>query len=144
MLEQAVTEKGLPQNAEAERAVLGSILLDPAAISHVVPILAQDDFYSDKHQRIFRGMLDLFERSSEIDLLTLKEELNAGGTETMDAPYLSWLIGGVPDIGNVEHYARIVKEKATLRRLIRAGPRLGRDGLALDMRGEKRSNTRSR
>jgi replicative DNA helicase len=60
MLEQTVTEKGLPQNAEAERAVLGSILLDPAAISHVVPILAQDDLYSDKHQRIFRGMLDLF------------------------------------------------------------------------------------
>src|SRR6202162_5382207 len=125
MLEQAVTEKGLPQNAEAERAVLGSILLDPAAISLVVPILAQDDFYSDKHQRIFRGMLDLFERSSEIDLLTLKEELNAGGTETVDAAYLSWLIDGVPDIGNVEHYARIVKEKATLRRLIRAGQRVG-------------------
>src|SRR5450759_5045464 len=130
MLEQAVTDKGLPQNAEAERAVLGSILLDPAAISHVVPILAQDDFYSDKHQRIFRGMLDLFERSSEIDLLTLKEELNAGGTETVDAAYLSWLIDGVPDIGNVAHYARIVKDKAVLRQAIRIGQRIVRDGLS--------------
>src|SRR5450759_1310503 len=140
MLEQAVTDKGLPQNAEAERAVLGSVLLDPAAISHVVPILAQDDFYSDKHQRIFRGMLDLFERSSEIDLLTLKEELNAGGTETVDAAYLSWLIDGVPDIGNVEHYARIVKEKATLRRLIRAGQRIVRDGLTEDKTAEELLN----
>jgi replicative DNA helicase len=140
MLEQAVTDKGLPQNAEAERAVLGSILLDPAAISHVVPILAQDDFYSDKHQRIFRGMLDLFERSSEIDLLTLKEELNSGGAETVDAAYLSWLIDGVPDIGNVEHYARIVKEKATLRRLIRAGQRIVRDGLTEDKTAEELLN----
>ncbi len=140
MLEQAVTEKGLPQNAEAERAVLGSILLDPAAISHVVPILAQDEFYSDKHQRIFRGMLDLYERSFEIDLLTLKEELNAGGMETVDAAYLSWLIDGVPDIGNVEHYARIVKEKATLRRLIRAGQRIVRDGLTQDKTAEELLN----
>lgn len=137
MLEQAVTEKGLPQNAEAERAVLGSILLDPAAISLVVPILPkQDEFYSDKHQRIYRGMLDLFERSSQIDLLTLKEELNAGQTETVDAAYLSWLIDGVPDFGNVEHYARIVKEKATLRRLIRAGQRIVRDGLTQDKTAE--------
>ena len=61
--------------------MLGSILLDPAAISLVVPILEQEDFYSDKHQRIYRGMLELFERSAEIDLLTLKEELNAGRRE---------------------------------------------------------------
>jgi len=140
MLEQAVTEKALPQSAEAERAVLGSILLDPAAISVVVPILAQEDFYSDKHQRIFRGMLDLFLRSSEIDLLTLKEELNAGGAETVDAAYLSWLIDGVPDIGNVEHYARIVKEKSTLRRLIRAGQRIVRDGLTQDKTAEELLN----
>ncbi len=127
MLEQsAAVEKGLPQNAEAERAVLGSILLDPAAISLVVPILEQEDFYSDKHQRIFRGMLDLFERSSEIDLLTLKEELNAGGTETVDAAYLSC--------------ARIVKEKATLRRLIRAGQRIVRDGLTQDKTAEELLN----
>src|SRR5258706_14774406 len=116
MLEPAVAvEKGLPQNAEAERAVLGSILLDPAAISLVVPILEQEDFYSDKHQRIFRGMLDLFERSSEIDLLTLKEELNAGGTETVDGAYHSSLLDGVPDICKIERHARIVKEKTAVR-----------------------------
>ncbi len=137
MLEETVTEKALPQNAEAERAVLGSILLDPVAISLVVPILSREDFFSDKHQRIYRGMLDLFERSSEVDLLTLKEELNAGAAETVDAAYLSWLLDGVPDTGNVEHYARIVKEKATMRRLIRAGQRIVRDGLTQDKTAEQ-------
>jgi replicative DNA helicase len=137
MLEETVTEKVLPQNAEAERAVLGSILLDPAAIFLVVPILSREDFFSDKHQRIYRGMLDLFDRSAEVDLLTLKEELNAGAAETVDAAYLSWLLDGVPDIGNVEHYARIVKEKATLRRLIRAGQRIVRDGLTQDKTAEQ-------
>jgi replicative DNA helicase len=137
MLEEAVADKGLPQNAEAERAVLGSVLLDPAAISRVVPILpSEEGFYSDKHQRIYRGMLALFLRSAEIDLLTLNEELNAGGAEAADAAYLSWLLDGVPDIGNVEHYARIVKEKATLRRLIRAGQRIVRDGLTQEKTAE--------
>ncbi len=137
MLEEAVADKGLPQNAEAERAVLGSVLLDPAAISRVVPILpSEEGFYSDKHQRIYRGMLNLFLRSAEIDLLTLNEELNAGGAEAADAAYLSWLLDGVPDIGNVEHYARIVKEKATLRRLIRAGQRIVRDGLTQEKTAE--------
>jgi replicative DNA helicase len=138
MLEEAVADKGLPQNADAERAVLGSVLLDPAAISRVVPILpSEEGFYSDKHQRIYKGMLDLFLRSAEIDLLTLSEELNAGGgPETADAAYLSWLLDGVPDIGNVEHYARIVKEKATLRRLIRAGQRIVRDGLTQEKTAE--------
>jgi replicative DNA helicase len=137
MLEEAVTEKGLPQNAEAERAVLGSILLDPTTISLVVPILKQEDFYSDKHQRIYRGMMELFGRSAEIDLLTLKDEINTGQTETVDAAYLSWLLDGVPDIGNVEHYSRIVKEKAILRRLIRAGQRIVRDGLTQDKTAEE-------
>jgi replicative DNA helicase len=137
MLEETVTEKGLPQNAEAERAVLGSILLDPAAILLVVPILSREDFFSDKHQRIYRGMLDLFDRSTQVDLLTLKEELSTGGAEAVDAAYLSWLLDGVPDLGNVEHYARIVKEKATMRRLIRAGQRIVRDGLTQDKTAEQ-------
>jgi replicative DNA helicase len=137
MLEETVTEKGLPQNAEAERAVLGSILLDPAAILLVVPILSREDFFSDKHQRIYRGMLDLFDRSAQVDLLTLKEELSSGGAEAVDAAYLSWLLDGVPDLGNVEHYARIVKEKATMRRLIRAGQRIVRDGLTQDKTAEQ-------
>jgi replicative DNA helicase len=73
MLETLTAEKGLPQNLEAERSVLGAILLDPASLSFVVPILHEDDFFPDTHRRIYRAMLELFQRSAEIDILTLKE-----------------------------------------------------------------------
>ena len=77
-------------------------------------------------------MMELSERSAEIDVLTLKEELDRNGAveKIGGAAYLTSLLDGVPDVGNVEHYARIVKEKSTLRRLIRAGQRIVRDGLA--------------
>ena len=83
MLEEATTlEKGLPQNLDAERSVLGSVLLDSSSLSFVVPILNQEDFFPDTHRRIFRAMLELYQRSAEIDTLTLKEELDReGGVE---------------------------------------------------------------
>src|SRR5450755_4374485 len=128
MLEEVVTEKGLPQNLEAERSVLGAVLLDPNALSFVVPILTPDDFFPDTHRRIYRSMLDLSQRSAEIDILTLKEEFSRTGTveRVGGAAYLSSLLDAVPDVANVEHYARIVKEKSTLRRLIQAGQKLVR------------------
>ena len=109
MLEEITLEKGLPQNLEAERSVLGGILLDSTALSLVVPILRQEDFFPDTHRRIFRAMLELYERSAEIDTLTLKEELDrSGGVEKSGgAAYLASLVDAVPDVGNVEHYARI-------------------------------------
>jgi replicative DNA helicase len=132
MLDQVTAEKGLPQNLDAERSVLGAILLDPAALSFVVPVLSQDDFFPDTHRRIYGAMLELSQRSAEIDILTLREELDRVGAmdKVGGAAYLTALLDGVPDVGNVEHYARIVKEKSTLRRLIRAGQRIVREGLA--------------
>ena len=132
MLDELTAEKTLPQNLEAERSVLGAILLDPVSISLVVPILKQDDFFPDTHRRIFGAMMELSQRSAEIDVLTLKEELDRNGAvdKIGGASYLTSLLDGVPDVGNVEHYARIVKEKSTLRRLIRTGQRIMRDGLA--------------
>jgi replicative DNA helicase len=132
MLDDTVAEKNLPQNLEAERSVLGAVLLDSASLSFVVPVLQPDDFFPDTHRRIYEAMLELYQRSATIDLLTLREELDRGGaTERVGgASYLAALLDGVPDVGNVEHYARIVKEKATLRRLIRAGQNLVRHGLA--------------
>src|SRR5207247_7643707 len=96
------------------------------------PILAQEDFFPDTHRRIFGAMFDLYQRSAEIDVLTLREELDrAGSVEKIGgSAYLTSLLDAVPDVGNVEHYAKIVKEKATLRRLIRAGQRMVREGLA--------------
>ena len=132
MLDELTAEKTLPQNLEAERSVLGAILLDPASVSLVVPIVKPDDFFPDAHRRIFGAMMELSERSVEIDVLTLKEELDRNGAveKIGGASYLTSLLDGVPDVGNVEHYARIVKEKSTLRRLIRTGQRILRDGLA--------------
>ncbi len=132
MWDAATADKSLPANLEAERSVLGAILLDPASLNFVVPILDADDFFPDSHRRIYGAMRELSERSSEIDVLTLREELDrAGAIEKVGgASYLTALLDGVPDVGNVEHYAKIVKEKATLRRLIRAGQRIVRDGLA--------------
>jgi len=132
MLDEITTEKTLPANLEAERSVLGAVLLDPASLHFVVPILSEDDFFPDSHRRIYAAMLELAQRSGEIDVLTLKEELDHGGLidKIGGASYLTSLLDGVPDVGNVEHYARIVKEKSTLRRLIRAGQRIVRDGLS--------------
>jgi replicative DNA helicase len=131
MLEELTVEKKLPQNLDAERSVLGAILLDPAALSFVVPILSQEDFFPDTHRRIYGAMLELSQRSAEIDVLTLKEELDRTGAveKAGGSSYLTALLDGVPDVGNVEHYARIVKEKSTLRRLIRAGQRIVREGV---------------
>jgi replicative DNA helicase len=138
MLDAITSDKSLPANLEAERSVLGAVLLDPAALNFVVPILDADDFFPDNHRRIYSAMRELAERSTEIDVLTLKDELDReGAIEKIGGPaYLSALLEGVPDVGNVEHYARIVKEKSTLRRLIRAGQRIVRDGLAGDKDAE--------
>src|SRR5512141_1722702 len=142
MLEEIATEKGLPQNLDAERSVLGAILLDPASLASVFPILKEDDFFPDTHRRIYRSMTDLAQRSAEIDVLTLKEDLDRSGSieKAGGVAYLSALLDAVPDVANVEHYARIVKEKATLRRLIRAGQRIVRDGLTQDKTAEELLN----
>jgi replicative DNA helicase len=131
MLDEITAERVLPQNLEAERSVLGAILLDSASIYLVSPLLDADDFFPDTHRRIYGAMLELSQRSAEVDVLTLKEELDRTGSieKAGGVAYLSALLDGVPDVGNVEQYARIVKEKSTLRRLIRAGQRIVREGL---------------
>ncbi|HEY2798805.1 MAG TPA: replicative DNA helicase [Thermoanaerobaculia bacterium] len=138
MLQESTAERVLPQNLEAERSVLGAVLLDPPSIYLVTPILEQDDFFPDTHRRIYGAMIDLSNRATDIDVLTLKEELDRKGAieKVGGAAYLTSLLDGVPDVGNVEQYARIVKEKSTLRRLIRAGQRITRDGLAGDRDAE--------
>jgi replicative DNA helicase len=113
-------EKSLPNNLEAERSILGAILLDDKALFTVFETLKSQDFYLDGHRKIFERMLDLMNNSRPIDLVTLKEELqraneleNVGG-----AAYLVSLTDGLPRAINIEYYAQIVKEKSTLRRLI--------------------------
>ncbi len=134
MLESIETPTALPQNLDAERAVLGAILIDNLTLSVVSPILKETDFFLETHRRIYRALLELSARSSAIDLVTVREELDkSGAMERAGGPaYLASLIDGIPDVFNAEHYARIVKEKSTLRRLITLGHRLTREGATPD------------
>lgn len=113
-------EKTLPNNLEAERSILGAILLDDKAVLSVFEILKSQDFYLESHRRVFDKMLQLMNASRPIDIVTLKDELQrASELESVGgAAYLASLTDGLPRAMNIEHYARIVKQKSTLRRLI--------------------------
>lgn len=113
-------ERTLPSNLEAERSILGAILLDDKAVHTVFEILKPQDFYLDSHRRIFDKMIQLMNKSRAIDLITLKDELQrASELESVGgAAYLASLTDGLPRALNIEFYADIVKEKSTLRRLI--------------------------
>ena len=126
----------MPQSPDAERAVLGSILINNNAFYRVVATVQPEDFFKDSHRTIFTTMRKLAEDSREIDLLTLKEELSkrAQLDQVGGSAYISSLVDGIPDIANVERYAHIVKEKSTLRRLIVMGNSVMR--AALDAPGE--------
>ena len=120
MPEAAVATRTLPHNLEAERSVLGAILLHNDAFNLAAEVLDSGDFFRDAHRRIFEKMIKLSERNDAIDLVTLKEELSRSGEldEVGGPAYITALVDGVPRSTNVEHYARIIKEKATLRNLI--------------------------
>ncbi|MFQ5930396.1 MAG: replicative DNA helicase [Acidobacteriota bacterium] len=116
----ATLEKSLPHSLEAERAVLGAILLENALFDQASEILNIYDFYLENHRKIFSTMQALSTDSRPIDSLTLREELQkhneieaVGGVA-----YIASLLDGVPRVSNVEHYAHIVKEKSLLRKLI--------------------------
>ncbi len=120
MPDAGVAERTLPHNLEAERSVLGAILLHNDAFNLAAEVVDSGDFFRDAHRRIFDKMVKLSERGDAIDLATLKEELGRSGDldEVGGPSYIAALVDGVPRSTNVEHYARIIKEKATLRSLI--------------------------
>jgi len=120
MPETAVAERTLPHNLEAERSVLGAILIHNEAYNFAVELVSPTDFFRDAHRRIFDRMVKLSERSDAIDLVTLKDELGRSGEldEVGGPAYIAALVDGVPRSTNVEYYARIVKEKSILRNLI--------------------------
>jgi replicative DNA helicase len=119
-------ERSLPHNLEAERSVLGAILVHNDAFNMAAQVIDSADFYRDAHRRIFDKMVALNERNQAIDFVTLKEELaRAGDLDDVGGPaYVASLADGVPRATNVEYYARIVKEKATLRNLIFAANKI--------------------
>ncbi len=113
-------ENGLPSNLEAERTILGAILLDNTVCNQAIELVRRDDFFLESHRRIFDKMMALSERGEVIDLITLGEELRRSCelVQVGGAPYLSSLIDGVPRAGNIEPYAKIVKEAHLNRAII--------------------------
>ncbi|MFN0088542.1 MAG: replicative DNA helicase [Blastocatellia bacterium] len=115
-------DKALPNNVEAERFILGAILLENTTLNQAAERLKPEDFFLVSHRRIFEKMLNLFEAGRGIDPITLQEELRrAGEIDLVGGPaYLASLFDGVPRFSNIENYVKIVKGKSTLRRLINA------------------------
>ena len=113
-------EKGLPQNLDAERFVLGGILMNDSAYVQVAGLLEQNDFSLEKHRRIFARMADLYARGERIDRVTLANELmKQNQLESCDGlSYLVSLDDGLPALANLDSYVRIVKDKSILRRII--------------------------
>ena len=109
-----------PYSEDAEQAVLAAMLIDQDAVMRAMEVVDDSMFYAERHRRLFRSMLSITERGSVVDPLTLADELQrkgdldgAGGKD-----YIGFLVDAVPTSANVEYHAKIVKEKALLRRLI--------------------------
>ena len=111
-----------PQNLEAEESVLGAMLVAPSAISSVLVDvrLRPDDFYRDSHRAIYRAILSLNDKNEAVDPLTVSAELEKRGElqEAGGKPYVHQLAAVVPAVGHARHYAKLVKDEATLRRLL--------------------------
>src|ERR1044071_2977999 len=110
-----------PHNLEAERSVLGGVLIKPSAFDEVATSLQIDDFFLPAHREIFEAMLAIDKRQQPLDVIAVADELRGRGMiARLDGgeSYLLTLSNSAPTAENVVHYARLVKEKATLRRLI--------------------------
>jgi len=125
-------DRPLPHNLEAERCILGAVLLDNQALATAMQVVRAEDFFLPQNRHIFTAMVELATQAQAIDTITLMERLatrgnleNAGGVA-----YLSQLADGLPRVSNVGHYARIVKEKAVLRSLIYAAASIQEQALA--------------
>jgi len=114
--------KPVPHNLEAERALLGFILLDNSALNAVVEQVSREDFFSESHRRIFQKMLDLSENNRKMDTVTLSEELTREGwlEKVGGVVYLAGLSEGVPfgTSANITEYSRIIRDKSLLRSII--------------------------
>ncbi|HPN96523.1 MAG TPA: replicative DNA helicase [Candidatus Moranbacteria bacterium] len=109
-----------PQNIEAERSVLGALMLDKDAIIKVANLIRIGDFYKDDHNLIYEAMVELYEQREPIDVLSLSNRLEEKGQldKVGGSSYLASLVSSVPSSANIAHYAKVVQKKSTLRKLI--------------------------
>ena len=121
-----------PQNLEAEKALLGSVMIRPDAMHDIIDHITEHSFYSEKHRIIWRVMLELFSKNTPIDILSLSSRLKE--TEKLDsvggATSLAELSHTVPSSSNAEHYAKIVQKKHLMRNLINAAEELSELGFS--------------
>lgn len=124
------TGKIPPQSIEAEKSLLGSLMLDKDGIIKVVDFISPEDFYKEAHAKIYEAMMDLFDRAEPIDIMSVKQRLEAkkelkkiGG-----ASYLSELVETIPTPGHILYYAKLVREKKVLRDLIQASEEISNLG----------------
>ena len=117
-----VTERELPHSKEAELSVVGSVLSDPQSVAASAEIVKPEDFYYAANREIYRVAIDLFNENIPVDIVTVSDRLKQ--KDMLDGVggigYLSQAVVGVPTTGNVEYYAKIIREKSVLRRLITA------------------------
>lgn len=120
-MDEALIRKTMPHSVEAEQSVVGSMMIDSEAVQTASEIITADDFYGKQYGQLFQAMVDLYTEGKPVDLVTLTEKL-----KQMDVPeelssidFIRELFASVPTSANVKYYAKIVKEKATLRKLIK-------------------------
>ena len=121
-MESAVIVRIPPHSVEAEQSILGAMILDKEAINTAVEIIHPEDFYKEANGEIYEAILVLFNKNEPVDLITLSEELKRRGTleHVGGVTYLANLSSGVATTANAEYYCKIVKDKSTLRRLIKS------------------------
>lgn len=125
-------ERSLPNSSEAERAILGAVLLDNGLISQAIEQLRPEDFYVPSHRRIFKSMIALFERGTEINPILIGEELkkenaleSVGGVS-----FITNLTYGLPHSTNIAHYTKVVRGKSMLRQLVKTSNKIVQEALA--------------
>ncbi len=122
-----MNDKAPPQNIEAEKSLLGCLMIDPDAILKVIDFLLPRDFYKDQHKRIYSVMFEIFDRKDPIDVLSVSSKLKEKGQleDIGGRSYLASLVNAVPTASHVNNYAKIVQQKRVLRELISAGHEIG-------------------
>jgi len=124
-------ERSLPSSSEAERAILGAVLLDNSLISQAIEQLKPEDFYVPSHRRIFVAMITLFERGAEINPILIGEELRKeNALESVGGiSFITNLTFGLPHATNILHYAKVVRGKSMLRQLIKTSNKIVQEAL---------------
>lgn len=125
-------ERALPNSSEAERAILGAVLLDNGLISQAIEQLRPEDYYVPSHRRIFLAMIALFERGAEINPILIGEELKKeNALESVGGiSFITNLTYGLPHSTNILHYAKVVRGKSMLRQLIKSANKITQEALA--------------